>query len=133
MNTQSNAPAQLKVLLVEDDNTLRKLVARALKDRGYEINEAKSGNEAIDHFKSQGIDLIISDVNMPDGDGLWLLKTIRNSGSTVPFIFLTGSAAVSKATALSLGATGFLGKPVNTQTIVDAIQESLAKCASQKA
>ncbi|MBF0303243.1 MAG: chemotaxis protein CheW [Desulfamplus sp.] len=112
----SGIPKNLKILLVEDDRTMRQIEIHALKKIGYtDIVQAANGDEAIHILqKEQGIHLIISDWNMPKKGGLELLIWVRasNKFNTIPFIMATGQADKRhEKQAVDAGVTGFLVKP----------------------
>ncbi len=78
-----------KVLVVEDDPALRKLFCTVLNKNGYKSIEAKDGDSALDILYREYIDLIISDIMMPNMDGYTLTKLIRESNNNVPILMIT--------------------------------------------
>ena len=66
------------ILLVDDSTSMREMVSFTLREAGHEINEAEDGVEALEFAKSQGVDLVITDVNMPNMDGITLTAELRN-------------------------------------------------------
>src|SRR4051794_824588 len=93
------------VLLVDDELQLRALVANFLKRRKFTVLEADGGIKAFEIFQSKPLDLIISDIRMPQGDGLELLKKISESGRAKPPIILTsGQTETSNQEAIDAGA-----------------------------
>ena len=80
-----------KILVVEDEASIRVNLALMLKGEGYEVESAENGRDGIEHAKSFGPDLIVSDVMMPELDGFGMLKALRADprGADTPFIFLT--------------------------------------------
>ena len=94
----------------------RDILRRTLEQLGYAVTATEDGREALELFNRQGADLIISDIQMPNMNGLELLRTIRERGQNVPFIILTGfdtSEARNKASAYH--ATALLVKPFRMQ------------------
>ncbi|CAN5699567.1 hypothetical protein BH10BDE1_BH10BDE1_02070 [soil metagenome] len=112
-----------EVLLVEDDNALRTIIAKNLSRRGLMVREAENGLVAKTIFEldPKRFDLIISDIRMPELDGVALLKIVRAAG-TVPFIVMTGfSELIESKNAFELGASDFLPKPAKTEALLASI------------
>lgn len=106
------------ILVVEDDDRLRKLISDYLKIGDFKVVEATNGSEALLEFKINKIDLIILDVMMPILDGFTVCKTIRNS-SDVPIIFLTAkSEDEDKLKGFELGADEYVTKPFSPKVLV---------------
>lgn len=116
-----------RILIAEDDRVFRMAIAIGLKKLGLSVTEARSGNEALDYFSREHFDLVLADITMPNGDGIFLLETIRNSGSSIPLVFLTAGEQISRKRAFELGASAFLEKPGGIELILKTIQALLAK------
>jgi two-component system, cell cycle sensor histidine kinase and response regulator CckA len=117
------------VLLVEDEDGLRKLNARGLASRGYTVLEAANGVEAIERLEEQGghVDLVVSDVVMPEMDGPTLLKELRTRNPGVKFIFVSGYAEDAFAKHLPENERpNFLAKPFTLKQLVAAVKETMA-------
>jgi two-component system cell cycle sensor histidine kinase/response regulator CckA len=116
------------ILLVEDEEGLRALNARGLASRGYTVLEAGNGMEAIDVFEQQGgVDLVVSDVVMPEMDGPTLLKELRQRDPTVKIIFVSGYAEEAFAKNLpSEEQYAFLAKPFTLKQLVAEVKKTLA-------
>src|SRR5579871_844059 len=93
---QNAAPEELKakVLVVDDEPVTARSYARALTASGYRVTIAHDGREAAALAKASGFDVVVSDIAMPDMDGLALLRAIRQSDLDVPMVFMTGSPAI---------------------------------------
>ena len=110
-----------KVILIADDSpTIRKFVAFSLTMQGFEVVAAKDGMEAIEHLPSKKIDLIITDLNMPNLDGFELIKSVRQNQDylELPIIILSslsGSEEIEKG--MSCGANSYLVKPFDPKRI----------------
>jgi two-component system cell cycle sensor histidine kinase/response regulator CckA len=118
------------ILLVEDEDGLRSLNARGLRSRGYTVVEAANGVEAIEVLNAQDgkIDLVVSDVVMPEMDGPTLLKEMRGRNPTLKVIFVSGYA--EEAFEKSLPANEqftFLPKPFTLTQLVAQVKETIAK------
>jgi two-component system cell cycle sensor histidine kinase/response regulator CckA len=116
------------ILLVEDEEGLRALNARGLASRGYTVLEAGNGMEAIDVFEQQGgVDLVVSDVVMPEMDGPTLLKELRKRDPKVKIIFVSGYAEEAFAKNLpSEEQYAFLAKPFTLKQLVAEVKKTLA-------
>jgi two-component system, cell cycle sensor histidine kinase and response regulator CckA len=119
---------QGSILLVEDEEGLRALNARGLTSRGYTVHEASNGVEAIEVLENQGhVDLVVSDVVMPEMDGPMLLKELRRRDPNVKVIFVSGYA--EEAFQKNLPAQEqyeFLAKPFTLKQLVTKVKETMA-------
>jgi len=117
------------ILLVEDEDGLRSLNARGLRSRGYTVVEAANGVEALDALEEQGgaIDLVVSDVVMPEMDGPALLKAMRERNPNIKFIFVSGYAEDAFEKSLPENQQfDFLPKPFTLAQLVAAVKETMA-------
>ena len=115
-----------KILLLEDDKNLREPLARYLSEQGYEVLQA----ESIEAAKPQltNIDLAIFDWHLPDGEGIDLLKQMRNDGLSIPIIMLTARKdVIDKVLGLELGADDYMIKPYEPRELVARIKLQLRK------
>jgi two-component system chemotaxis response regulator CheY len=122
------ATAPLDVLIVDDSAAIRKILQRVLRQTDLnlgEIREAGDGSEAVELLKDRTFGLILSDINMPQMDGLQLLARIKEMShlKNVPVIMITTEGGQGKVMeAVQLGATGYVRKPFTA----DQIKEKLA-------
>jgi len=118
---------QGRILLVEDEDAVRSFGARALTSRGYTVLEAASGVEALEVVeREQGkIDLIVSDVVMPEMDGPALFAELRKRGITAKVIFVSGYAEEAFAKNLPEGDFGFLPKPFTLKQLIETAKANL--------
>jgi EAL domain-containing protein (putative c-di-GMP-specific phosphodiesterase class I)/ActR/RegA family two-component response regulator len=115
-----------KILVVDDEPVTARSFARALTAAGYQVTVAHDGREAATAAKDQGFDVIISDIAMPDMDGLALLRAIRQSDLDVPMVFMTGSPALESAVqAIEYGAFRYLLKPVAPAALLDVVERAV--------
>ena len=116
------------VMVVDDDDDLREVVALDFAQKGYDVRTAASGDEAFRMAQQAPVDLVISDVRMPFGDGLDLLQRIRGMEPPQPAVILmTGFADLKPEQARALGADGFVTKPFDRKALfaaVHALQEA---------
>jgi len=119
-----------KILVVEDDATIRLNVTLMLKGEGYAVDSAEDGRAGIEHAKSFAPDLIISDVMMPELDGFGMLEALRADPqfADTPFIFLTAlTDRGSMRRGMNLGADDFLNKPFTLAELIEAVDSRLKK------
>ena len=117
-----------KILVVEDNQINMYLCCRILRSSGYEVIEARNGEEGVELAIKERPDLIIMDIQLPGIDGLETTKRIRESkaDSKVPIIALTSYAmAGDRKRALKAGCTGYIEKPINPETFIAEIEKYL--------
>ena len=102
----------LRILLVDDEPLLTRSFARLLRRLGHDTLEAASGDQALEVLERERVDVVLSDVRMPHGDGASVISRMRARGDQTPLIFLTGYADDADTSLMSLGAEAVLGKPV---------------------
>ena len=134
MAVPAAAPAQFRILLVEDNPANQKVATYFLHDRGHLVEIAGDGQEAIDLTEQNRYDVILMDVQMPEMDGLEATAAIRkredDGGGRVPIIAMTAHAMQGdRDRCLAAGMDGYLSKPVNAQELIGLV-ESLARRAA---
>src|SRR5580698_3966023 len=121
-----SAPIPSEVLVVDDEPVTARGYARALSAAGYKVSVAHDGREAAAMAKATPFDVIVSDIAMPDMDGLALLRTVREGDLDVPMIFMTGSPALESAlAAIEYGAFRYLVKPIAHDAMMDAVARAV--------
>jgi two-component system cell cycle sensor histidine kinase/response regulator CckA len=112
------------ILLVEDEDAVRSIGARSLKSRGFTVLEAATGLEALEVVEEVGgkIDLIVSDVVMPEMDGPAMFAELRKRGVKAKVIFVSGYAEEAFAKNLPEGDFGFLPKPFSIKQLVETVK-----------
>ena len=114
------------ILLVEDEEELRELLANELRDFDFGVIEAKNGREAVQILASQSVDIVVTDLRMPECDGLELLSHIRKTiGSSVRTVLMSGFADCTQSQAQTFGANELLHKPFSLQQFVETIENLL--------
>ena len=119
-----------RVLLIDDEDALRELMAEILRAEGHETLEAATGVAGVEAVRSQRPDLVLCDVNMPQMDGYAVLEAVRSDPqlASMPFLFLTGLGEQHHVRAgMSLGADDYLTKPIAPQDLVAAVDARLAR------
>ena len=122
---------KLKILVVDDESRMRKLVGDFLKKKGYEVVEAADGEEALDiFFEDKSISLVICDVMMPKIDGFEVVKEIRQY-SQVPIIMLTAKGEESdELNGFDLGVDEYIAKPFSPKILVARVEAILRRSNS---
>jgi two-component system chemotaxis response regulator CheY len=122
---------QIKILVVDDFATMRKVIRNLLKQVGYEnIVEAEDGVNALRVLKSQKIDLVVSDWNMPNMTGLDLLKAVRADEELkqTPFLMVTAEALQDNViAAVKAGVSNYIVKPFTAEVLNEKISKILDK------
>jgi two-component system chemotaxis response regulator CheY len=120
--------AKGNVLVVDDTRLMRRLLRGILESAGYGVVEAESGARAIDALRSESVDLVITDIEMPDMDGLEMIRRIRSHPRTadLPALICTASKeAADVKDAARLGVRGFLTKPVVKDAVLEKVAQAL--------
>jgi CheY-like chemotaxis protein len=115
------------ILVVDDEVELRELLAIYLKMKGFEVHEAGSGSEALEILKqNQSIRLVISDIQMPKGDGMFLLKTLKNDLKSSVTVFMYSGGSIKELSLYKAeGADAVFEKPINLANLVNVIRQFL--------
>jgi DNA-binding NtrC family response regulator len=120
------SPEAEKIVVVEDDTSLRKLIEEEIYDAGLQVKGAGEAHAALKIIHGWAPDLVISDVRLPGADGLWLLARTREQELPPGFIIMTAFGTVSQAVeALKLGADDFLTKPLDLDHLLLCIRRTL--------
>lgn len=121
------SPAQIKALIVDDQTSIRQVLATHMGSLGFKnIAQRKDGKEALEYLENNQTHLVISDFNMPEMDGLALLKAVRANPdiAKTAFIILTGEAKAELVKeAISSGVNNFLAKPYTVAKLKEAIEK----------
>ncbi|MGI8424063.1 MAG: hybrid sensor histidine kinase/response regulator, partial [Chloroflexota bacterium] len=115
----------MRVLVVDDSPTIRKLLVRMLRDLGWQPREAKDGQEALEAIRVDRPDIVLADIEMPRLDGYGLLTSLRSQPATVelPVLMLTSRTADRhRQRAMELGANGYLTKPYRPEDVAAALR-----------
>ncbi len=121
----------MTVFLVDDDNSVRKALARLIRAAGYEIKTFASAQEFIESTpETNGVACLVLDVRMPGFNGLDLQNAMRAANMPIPIIFITGHGDIPMSVrAMKAGAVDFLSKPVQSKVLLRAIDQALARAA----
>ncbi|OSM02050.1 response regulator [Magnetofaba australis] len=119
------------VMIVDDDAAVRALLRQILEDEGHRVSEAGNGREGVDRFSHEPHDIIITDMLMPEKDGVEVIMELREKFSGVKIIAISGGgrgldAAFNLKVAKDFGAFATLAKPFSRQEVLDAVGQLLA-------
>ncbi|PKO26042.1 MAG: DNA-binding response regulator, partial [Betaproteobacteria bacterium HGW-Betaproteobacteria-9] len=116
-----------RILAVDDEPSMRRLLEISLKQAGYQPVLAGDGREALGLLRQGGIDLVVSDLHMPGMGGLKLLETMREDGLEMPVIIVTAQGEIATAVAaMKLGASDYILRPFDLETLEIAIDRALS-------
>lgn len=118
------------ILIAEDSDTIRKFIVISLKLAGFNVVSAVDGMEALEKFPLQKVDLLVTDLNMPNIDGFSLIKTIREDPEykDLPIIILSSLGKEEDIRrGFEIGANSYLIKPFNSKRILYEISKYLGK------
>ena len=124
-----------KILVVEDEVDLNRIICRRLRDRGYDVTSAENGVEALQKMESQRYDMILTDIMMPKMDGFELADSIRLTDGDIPIIFMTAKDdKPSKMLGYSIGVDDYVVKPFDIDILIMKIAAILrrAKIEAEK-
>lgn len=114
------------LMIVDDDDSVRRVVASILKDEGYETTTAASAEEALSLLRQTPHALVITDIKMPNRDGLWLLGELRRDHPELAVIMMTGYGQVDSAVeSLKYGAADYLTKPIRVNHLAASVMRAL--------
>ena len=114
------------IMIVDDSASMRQVISIALRDAGYELIEAADGKDALSKLDGSKIHLIVSDINMPNMDGISFVKEVKQHPKYkfTPIIMLTTEVnQAKKDAAKEAGAKAWVNKPFQTKTLLDAISK----------
>lgn len=115
-----------RILIVDDSESIRELVGSSLIDAGFVVYKGVNGQDAINQLKNIEVDLVLTDLNMPEMDGIMLLKEIRKNDKYkyLPVLILTTeSEAKKRKEAKGAGATGWIVKPFDKERLLKIINK----------
>jgi two-component system chemotaxis response regulator CheY len=126
----------MKILVVDDFSTMRRIVKNLLRQIGYSnIEEAEDGAQAYSKLKNGGYSFVVSDWNMPNMDGLDLLKKVRSDPELkdLPILMVTAEAEKEKViTAIQAGVNNYIVKPFTGEVLKDKMDKIIEKIQAQK-
>jgi DNA-binding response OmpR family regulator len=125
-------PDSSTILLVDDEDSVQKLLAYPLEREGFRVLQARDGEEALDRFASEHVDLVVLDVMLPKLDGLEVCKRLR-AQSEVPIIMLTArDDELDKVLGLELGADDYITKPFSIREFRSRVRALLRRASAPR-
>jgi DNA-binding response OmpR family regulator len=118
-----------RILVIDDDQSIRRTLAIALGNAGYQVLEAENGDEAMRLWREQGADLVITDLHMPDKNGLEVIMELRALSRSTPIIAMSDGGRTMQlgllGDAKTLGAVRTVAKPFRLEEMLAAVGEQL--------
>ncbi len=114
------------ILIVDDEVDICELLALQMELKGLSVLSANNGLDALEVVKLNEVNLILSDVRMPKGDGIMLLKELRQRKNEVPLIFMSGYTDISEDEAIRMGAMALLHKPLDSSLLEKYLSRALS-------
>ena len=122
-----------RILVVDDDENIRKVLMRILEDEGYMVDTAKTGKEAVEKSRTKFYNLALIDIRLPDMEGVELLTKIRDTTPKMRKIIITGYPTLKNAVeAVNKGADAYIMKPFDMKELLSKIKEQLKKQREEK-
>ena len=124
------ATERKSILLIDDDDSLRRVVEYNLREEGYDVVMAAGGEEGLRLFHDRAVDLVLTDIRMPEMDGLDLLARLKAMQPDLPVVLLTAHGTISSAVeAMKLGAFDYLTKPFDRDRLRATVRKALDMAA----
>jgi len=121
-------PSVARILMIDDDD-FRDMLRRVLERAGYEVTEANNGRKGIEHVRTASTDLIITDLLMPEQEGLETIRQLRQEFPAIKILVISGSGRIGTLDFLRVaeqfGASRSLRKPIDFQELRDTVRELL--------
>ncbi len=120
-----------RLLVVDDSKEIRSLLIFFLHEHFGEVLESSSGRDALLKLSQHSIDLVISDLQMADGDGRWLLRELQKLILPCKVIILSGDVTATKKNIIEAGAFGFLPKPIDVEALLSLVCTALSEVSKK--
>ncbi len=131
---ERSAPAEARLLVVEDDPNIVELLSASLRYAGFDVATATSGSEAVAAAADHRPDLVVLDVMLPDLDGFEVIRRLRSAGERMPVVFLTARDATDdKIRGLTLGGDDYVTKPFSLEELTARIRAVLRRTQGENA
>jgi two-component system response regulator PilR (NtrC family) len=123
---RTNPMAEGKILIIDDEDSIREYLSMMLEREGYEVHSSENGKKALKLSSQESFDVVITDIQLPGMSGLDILGSMRESDPSVPVIIITGHASQESAIeALNIGAFYYLLKPVSNEELKQVVRNAL--------
>ena len=114
-----------KILVIDDEFEVRKMLRKMLEKAGYEVTEARNGAVGINEYRKDPADVVITDIIMPDKEGMETIRELKKEFPDVKIIAMTGGNEMYLSTAKKFGVRGAFMKPLNQSKLLGAVKELL--------
>jgi DNA-binding NtrC family response regulator len=122
-----------RILVIDDDESVRKVLVTALEDEGYAVDTAETGGEAIRKSNANFYNLALVDIRLPDMEGTWLLSEMKESTPKMVKIIVTGYPGLENAVdAVNRGADAYVVKPFKMENLLATVKEHLKKQEAER-
>jgi len=122
-----------RILVIDDDTSFCIMLKTFLQKKGYDVTNAFNAGEATELIKNNSYDVVLTDIRLPDSDGLEILKFIKQTSFATHVILMTGYTDIKTAVnAMKIGAFDYVGKPINPDEILYTIEQALKKKAEKQ-
>jgi response regulator RpfG family c-di-GMP phosphodiesterase len=119
---------KLRILVVDDELTIRKSIQKRLEMEGYEVTSSDNAKDALQLFQENSFDTVISDIRMEGMDGLQLLKRLQSQRRDVPVIMVTGAPSLDTVQeSITAGAYDYITKPIERETLINTVKRAVEK------
>jgi len=112
----------IRILIIEDDASVRTLLVHVLEEAGYHVYEAANGREGLHRFDREPVDLVLTDLEMPEINGLDVIRALTRVRVDVKIIAMSGLSSEERQVAKLLGARQTLSKPIDLQELLHTVQ-----------
>lgn len=113
------------ILVIEDQASVRRLLVQILEEAGYQVYQAADGRQGLEQFQAQPVDLVLTDLEMPEMNGLDLILELTRTFLNVKVLAMSGHSAEQLQTARLLGARRTFAKPLNLPELLRAVEYEL--------
>ena len=131
LTTELNGPRKQSILIIENEEAVRHLLRCCLEEAGYTVNEAPNGRKGVQAFRKAPSDLVITDIYMPECDGLQVIECLRRSRPTVKILVISGASGTMDYFKLARAAgASALRKPFALQTLLSQVAYLIGKAGT---
>jgi len=128
MANEDQGMSRSRILVVDDELTIRKSIQKRLEREGYEVTSADNAKDALQLFQDNSFDTVISDIRMEEMDGLELLKRLQSQRKDIPIIMVTGAPSLDTAQeSIKEGAYDYITKPIEREILINTVTRALEK------
>ena len=128
MTNEDQGLNRSRILVVDDELTIRKSIQKRLEKEGYEVTSADNAKDALQLFQENSFDTVISDIRMEEMDGLELLKRLQDHRRDIPVVMVTGAPSLDTAQeSIKAGAYDYITKPIEREILINTVKRALEK------